>query len=129
MLCDHVLSRRGSEMNVSYVPDYGIIIVALIFSLVGVLYVRKSIYGTNSRDVVKEAAVLLPVGLLFVLVSTSTNSFIDNQWSNNYIVSFLFLKTVNNAWYFRHICAVGYIFIILAIEIIIMALLKKQNEI
>lgn len=118
-------------MNISYAPDYESILIVLIFSVASVLYMRKHICDTSFRDAVKETIISLLAGLIFVLISTIVNSLIENQWNNNYIISFLLLKKVSNAsdsMFPRHICAVGYVFIIFGIAIISISLLKKRKE-
>ena len=97
-------------MITTFKPDYIVIAFVLAASVIGILKVIKIIMIRNIQ-MPKTQRSLNFSGLLFVFFSVIANSFVENRWDNGYIISFLLLCEVSKAWYFRHICAVGYIFL------------------
>ena len=110
----------------TFKPDYIVIAFVLAASVIGILKVIKNYHDTKHTDALRLSAVLIFSGLLFVFFSVIANSFVENRWDNGYIISFLLLCEVSKAWYFRHICAVGYIFFILGITIFLLSC-KNRN--
>lgn len=54
-----------------------------------------------------------PAGILLLLGMTAVNSIVENRWSYDYILEFLFLKEVG-VWTFRILAGLGYIFVIVS---------------
>ncbi|MBI5075875.1 MAG: hypothetical protein HZB62_12015 [Nitrospirae bacterium] len=113
-------------MNDLYDYDFIVIGFVLIAGVIGLLKIIQNYRGTSYKDAFKVAVILILCGLLFVCFSATMNSFIENNWEKGYLISFLLLREVTKAWFFRHICAIGYIFLILGVTALILATCKRR---
>lgn len=92
--------------------NYQYLVSATVLSgiVIGIVYIYLKRW--SKREVFKKlAAWLILVGILLPILGVTLNSFIEDNWDMNYIVSFLFFKKVEGSWFFffNDFCMWGYI--------------------
>jgi hypothetical protein len=100
-----------------------LIFIAIVFGVYGVVTEKREVMKVNG------ALFLLVIGMLLIIGAVISNSVVENQWTYRYVTSFLALRIMNENWYFRHLCAVGYFFLSVGIiALIVSVLLKKKGN-
>jgi len=96
-------------MILNYRYDIVAIGVVVVCGIVGSIRIVASRRELNKY---KYAILLILGGLAVILLSIYGNSYFNNRWDSEYIKEFLLFKRVSRSFFFRHICTLGYMFLI-----------------
>ena len=88
--------------------DVATIIISGLGCLIGLIYMF--LFPKKWTTFLGSLRIFL-IGLLFLFVTTISNSLIEAHWNMDYIINFMSLKEVGD-WLFRVIASFGYIFMI-----------------
>jgi len=92
--------------------NYQYLVSATVLSgiVIGIVYIYLK--RRSKREVFEKlAAWLILFGILLPILGVTLNSFFEDNWEINYIVSFLIFKKVEGKWFFffNDFCMWGYI--------------------
>jgi hypothetical protein len=119
------MGLHGTFMNISYDFDYILIGTVLFFAIIG----AATISNENRKAItIKSMLFFFLSGLLLIVIAVFSNSFVEHSWGKNYIFSFMLLKRVSKGWFFRHICSIGYLSLIISITLLISIVKNKRAK-
>ena len=112
-------------MNTTYEFDYILIGILLLGIIIGVYQIFQEKEKVTTP---KGIYFFLVIGFLLVVLAVVSNGLFEHKWENRYIFSFLLLKRVSGGWFFRHMCAIGYFFLSLGVELLIVYARNKRTK-
>lgn len=101
--------------------------IELIIFLIGVTtLVVALLRHRDENSSFKQAAYLMTIGILLLLISTLCTGFISGRWDLSYMLTFLSLKVVDG-WFPRGFAIFGYFFFISGCTVLFNALVKLKK--
>jgi hypothetical protein len=119
--------KKGSHEMTHYQPDYFLIIFLSIAIIIGMVELIRKPQQSFLKIKVTTAIAL---GLSLILISLTINSFVENRWDVDFILSFLCLKKVGKNWftYFRSFVVIGYIFLFFSSILLLRNIFVKERK-
>lgn len=113
-------------------PDYEAIIIVILGSIVGISLIVRA-FRNKYRELTKispskQAASLLIIALVLIIISILGNSIFENQWEGRHVIEFLLLKKIGGEWFFRYMCSIGYVFIINSAAFLVISKIVKKEQ-